>query len=751
MPRVLQLEDGSNITIDTEPFGNGGSGDVFKILSPSHLTNQVVKLYHKERLTNEAENKIKYLVSKRINQGEHESIVWIKNIVLDNGRFVGFTMNYADGVGLEKFFLNRWWQKNNSVDWDKFRLENEKGSENRIRLCLNIAISINIIHKSGNYTITDIKPSNFKIQKNGLVSIIDIDNIEVVENGKILYAAQLNTSEYSPPEFHNGLDYKKSSASQNWDRYSLSILFYQLLCGIHPFQFVKYKLREEEYTDSRMIAEGLFLFGNKSNHLEPVKPQHKNFLNLNNEIKSLFFQCFDKGHSNPQLRPSVQDWCRVFANKTLVAKRLSIAELINGDTTYNPKLKSALQFNRYSSSLTLKSNSEIASPEIKFHNFSNKISILDKVVNIFTKSQKQVLIEQLKEIEVAITDIIHKQSDIKNEITKIFSEFENKQLEIKSEEKLQIDKLKKLLQLALYDAEYLATKAHGEESKEIYELKTQINFLVKKEGDVLAEYHSSIFGDLIKNIEQKRAGYNATMHNYEIDKRKDIERLINSPNKLSNYNLEKECSKIFNCNLPSLITTLKNLNFFTAADFKKAYSNGYLQNNLNIDVRIPGMGKERSAKLRYWRITIDKNENEKIIKEVNSRYNTLQNKISLDWKDFENNHNRDIAPLNVRFKNKEEEINQNKAKLTDTRESEIKKVILKFDKLHIELKNNFIKCLNQFYIDIENIYQKTKSDLLNNFTFYEGQLKSKQSEIKESNQGIEFGLAKYNALYLKII
>lgn len=111
MQRVLQLEDKTNITIDTEPWGSGGSGDVYKILSPSYLANQVVKLYHKERLTKEAENKIRYLISKKINQGEHESIVWIKNVVLDNGKFAGFTMNYADGIGLEQFLNDRWWRK----------------------------------------------------------------------------------------------------------------------------------------------------------------------------------------------------------------------------------------------------------------------------------------------------------------------------------------------------------------------------------------------------------------------------------------------------------------------------------------------------------------------------------------------------------------------------------------------------------------------------------------------------------------
>lgn len=284
-------------------------------------------------------------------------------------------MNYADGIGLEQFLNDRWWRKNDTRDWDKFKLENEKGIENRIRLCSNIAIAINIIHKNSNYTIADIKPSNFKIHKNGLVSIIDIDNIEVVENTKVLYAAQVITPDFSPPEFHNGLDYKQSAASQNWDRYSLAILFYNILCGIHPFQFVKHKKSDEEYTDTRMIAEGLFLFGNKSNVLEPAHPQHKSFLNLSNEIKSLFIQCFDNGHDKPQLRPSAEDWCRVFAYKTSVIKRPLIAELISGDTNYAAKFKNALQFNVYSSPLILKTNNEI------FH--SSKISQPIKLIYFF--------------------------------------------------------------------------------------------------------------------------------------------------------------------------------------------------------------------------------------------------------------------------------------------------------------------------------------------------------------------------------
>ncbi len=752
MSRVLQLEDKTNITIDTEPCGSGGSGDVFKIISPPYLKNQVVKLYHKERLTKEAENKIRYLVSKKINQGEHESIVWIKNLVVENGKFIGFTMNYANGIGLEQFLNDRWWRKSDTKDWDKFKLENEKGIENRIKLCLNIAIAINIIHKNNKYTIADIKPSNFKIQKNGLVSIIDIDNIEVIENGKIIYATQVITPEFCPPEFHNGLNYKQSSASQNWDRYSLAILFYKILCGIHPFEGVGCKDPYQNCTDTPdIIKNGIFLYGRKSHYVNFKNPQHSNFSKFNQEIQSLFIQCFDNGHDKPQLRPSAEDWCRVFSYKKLVAKRPSIAELIDADITYNTKFKNALQFNIFSSPLILKRNTEFTFPTVAFHDLSKSLNLFDRALNIFKKSSKQLLIDELKEIEKGISDVFHRQSGINAEISNIISEFESKQHDIKSNEQIEINKLKKSLELVLNDAEYLATKSIAEESKKISDLQKHINSLIQKEEISLTDHHSSIFGDLIKNFQKKREEYNAIVYNYEIDKMNETQRLINSPAKLSKYILENECFKIFNGNLPSVISALKQLNFITAADFSKVYSDGYLLNKFNKAIKIPGMGSERAKKLHYWRVTIEESENAKITREVNAKYDKFKNEVSLKWKSIEDNYDQTIAPLNVRFKNKEAEIKRNRDKLTEARESEVNNIKLKFDKFHNDLKNEFIVALNKFYVGVENISRDTKNALLNNLSIYESKLKSKYLEAQESANWIEAELKRYNFLYLHLI
>lgn len=750
MPRILQLDNKINISIGAEPCGSGGSGEVYKILSPVNLTEQVVKLYHKERLTKESEDKIKYLILKKIDQGEHESIVWIKNLVVDNGKFVGFTMNYAAGIGLEQFLNDRWWRKNETKDWDKFKLENENGIEYRIKLCLNIAIAVNIIHKNSNYTIADIKPSNFKIHKNGLVSIIDIDNIEVVENGRVLYAAQVVTPDFSPPEFHKGLNYKQSAASQSWDRYSLAILFYNILCGIHPFVGVGCNSPFEDCTDSPdMIKNGLFLYGNKSMYVNFKSPQHSNFSKLNQDLQSLFIQCFDEGHDKAHLRPSAEDWCKVLSYNKLITKRPSLTELLNNDSAYKNKFKDALQFNTYSSSIKLK-NIEVFFPDVKFQNLSNSLTIFDKVLNIFTKSPKQILLDKLQTIEKAVKAALKKQPLIESEISEFITDFEKKQQEIKGDEKARIDKQITALQLSLHDAESLAIRIQNEETKELSELQSQINSLIQKENSSLANFHTLTYGNFLTNFEKKRLEHQANINTYEHQKKKEIEKLINSPDKLTHYNIEKECFNIFNGNLPSLITTLKELNFFTAADFKKVYSNGYLLDNLNKDIRIPGMGSERSRKFRYWRIAIEDKENSKIIRDIDANYDKVQSEIYLNWQSVRNNHAQLLSPLNVRFKNKEAEIKRNKDRLIDTRETEVRKIGLKFDKLHIDLKNDFIKTLNKFYTEVYSIHFQTRGALLKNLSVYETKIKYTHELVQESITWIEDSMEKYRSLYIKL-
>jgi len=747
MPRVLQLQDNTNITIESTPFGSGGSGDVFKILSPTNLTHQVVKLYHKERLTTDAELKIKDLATRKVKQSEHESIIWVKNIVFESGTFAGFTMNFANGINLGKFLNDRWWRKNETKDWDKFKLENENGLENRLKLCLNIAKAVYILHQNKDISIVDIKPSNFIINKNGLVSIIDIDNIEIAENGKVIYSAQVISTDYSPPEFYKGLDYKKNVASQNWDNFSLAIVFYNILCGIHPFTGGCISPYEacSDYPD--MIKNGLFPHGKKSKHFNFIQPQHSNFLKLNHNIKSLFIQCFDKGHESPHLRPSAEDWCRSLSATTFLIPRPNIAELLVPNSTESNNLKNALHLEVYTRLLQLETNTTIHFPRPVFYNLTSVLSPLNRFLGLFSKQSKQEIVDELKIVENKIRENQQLEVVFQTQIEQLIEGFGNKQYEINVTEKIEINKLKKALQLSLDDTNYLIATNQKEEEKELGIINNQIMQLIEKENTTLSQFHTSIYGDLVYNYEVKKAEFIKNYSTYEIQKKNESEELINSTNKLNNYIIEKECFKIFGSNLPSVISALKQLNFISAADFSRVSSDGCLLNNSNKWIKISGMGTERANKFRSWRTSIDLAENTNINSYVKSKYDKLQKEISLQWNTIEKNYQQTLSPLDTKFKAKEIEIKKNKDKLIETREIETAKIELKFDQVHKSLKDKFIVSLNKFYIDLENVYLNTKKALAQNLAVYESKLQLQLLEAQKVINIMQTDINEYNQLY----
>ncbi len=747
MPRVLQLQDNTNITIESTPFGSGGSGDVFKILSPTTLTHQVVKLYHKERLTNDAELKIKDLATRKVKQSEHESIIWVKNIVFESGTFVGFTMNFANGINLEKFLNDRWWRKNETKDWDKFKLDSENGLDNRLKLCLNIAKAVYILHQNKDISIVDIKPSNFIINKNGLVSIIDIDNIEIAENGKVIYSAQVISTDYSPPEFHKGLDYKKNIASQNWDNFSLAIVFYNILCGIHPFTGGCISPYEtcSDYPD--MIKNGLFPHGKKSKYFNFIQPQHSNFLKLNHNIQSLFIQCFDNGHESPHLRPNAEDWCKHLSSNHFKISRQSLAEYLNEFNTYNHKLKNALQLETYSELLQLKTKTKITFPKVTFHDSSKILTPFDKFLIYFKKSPKQEQISELKAYEEKIKQKLQNEKVFQANINDTVSEFDNKQYEINNKEKIEIEKLKKGLQLSVDDTNYLLNEKQNEEEKELSNLFSQINELIQKENNTLSNFHKLNYGDLVYNYEVKKNEFQTNYNAYEVQKKNEAELLINSKNKLSNYAIEKECFKIFGSNLPSVVTALKQLNFFTAADFSRVSGDGCLLDNSSNWIKIPGLGTERANKLRSWRISIDLSENVKINSYLKSKYDKLQNEISIQWNATEKKYQQTIAPLEISFRAKENDIKRNKDRLIETRELEKDKIKSKYNQVHKNLKDKFIASLNKFYTDLEDIYTNTKAVLNHNLELYESKLQFHFLEAQKVIDIIQAETNEYNQLY----
>ena len=104
MSKSVHLKNGTILRLQDKAFANGGEAELFKIISPKHLKDQVVKKYKPEKRTKEREEKSIFLaknppvIQKDI---EHHSVIWINEIVYENGKFCGFTMPFAKGEKLE--------------------------------------------------------------------------------------------------------------------------------------------------------------------------------------------------------------------------------------------------------------------------------------------------------------------------------------------------------------------------------------------------------------------------------------------------------------------------------------------------------------------------------------------------------------------------------------------------------------------------------------------------------------------------
>ncbi len=237
--RLKLGKSGEFIRIEHKAFAGGGEGNLFHVAEPLRYKHRLIaKIYHPHKLSTERQKKLEYLLQHPpigIDlQAVNPSIVWVQDLLYDDkGQIRGFLMPFVKGEKLEILCTLRLLRSIDS-SWNRFALGKEKSREYRLRLCFNIAVAIHQVHASGEYVLVDLKPDNIVVQAHGIISLVDMDSVEVVSNGQILFDAPVATPEYTPPEHYQKLDYDPTSR-QAWDRFSLAVILYKLLFGIHPF------------------------------------------------------------------------------------------------------------------------------------------------------------------------------------------------------------------------------------------------------------------------------------------------------------------------------------------------------------------------------------------------------------------------------------------------------------------------------------------------------------------------------------
>ena len=365
MPKNFTLQNGATLLVADNPLGEGGEGAVYEILSPANYRNSVAKILYPDKRTNERRYKVRYMVDNppaNIQDGNgHNFLIWPQQILLENNDFVGFIMPKAEGIDLEELCRVKLKPELGS-EWQKFYRDNSDSMILRLILCSNIAKAVNALHATGHYVIGDLKPENIRVKSNGLVSILDLDSCQISDGGQIRFQSKMNTPKYNPPE--TIIEHKELS----WDLFIIGVIFYEILCGIHPFIGTTKAPYENLNTPEQKIQAGLFPFGSKSNYFEVIAIPHYNFKNLPDRVQKLFLRCFDQGITNPAIRPNTTYWLNnLTAKPKIVYFKTDRENIISGvEVTLSWKVEGAdeivinegIGVVKESDSITAKPNSE---------------------------------------------------------------------------------------------------------------------------------------------------------------------------------------------------------------------------------------------------------------------------------------------------------------------------------------------------------------------------------------------------------
>lgn len=317
MPNKFTNHNQEVVLLSTKPFATpGGEGTIYEVLN-TNGKELVAKIYHTMDLAGSRQEKIEFM---RLNnptiassEAIKNSIIWVEELLYKDGVFVGFTMpKVIDAISLKALTLARNPSKSHGSQWEKFNHEIEGAHQKRLIVAYNLSQAIQVIHESGNYVLVDMKPENIFVREDASIAIIDLDSIQIQAKTegefKLQFPANVFTEEYAPPEKLIGLiNHKEGRVSKDWDHFSLAVIIYELIFGIHPYQ----ASHQDFNTRPELIKEGFFVHGEKREELHKVPPIHNNFQEVSDNIQNQFLHTFSGGHLHPSLRVNPIQWSSV--------------------------------------------------------------------------------------------------------------------------------------------------------------------------------------------------------------------------------------------------------------------------------------------------------------------------------------------------------------------------------------------------------------------------------------------------------
>jgi DNA-binding helix-hairpin-helix protein with protein kinase domain len=318
---------GEKIILADKAFSSGGEGEVRRIVSPARYRGNCVKIYYKQKRTQMQAGKIRFMADNppETIQTDGFMIGWpVETIHHLNREFVGFMMPLAfpDSITLTCLTSMKLNKKLDAV-WQKYSRQNGRdGLVARFKLMTNIAIPVFLLHSTGKYVLKDFKPENVLVTHSGKITVVDMDSIQITSGRQVLFPGTAATQDYMPPEFYNGAAGRITGVplEKSWDNFALSVVFYKLLFGLHPYAVTPKDQDDDSSSDiSCNISNNLFPFGNNADRIAGFPPPHGKFHVLPAPLQDYFKRAFS---SDAAIRPNADEWGKLLRDIVKNAEKL---------------------------------------------------------------------------------------------------------------------------------------------------------------------------------------------------------------------------------------------------------------------------------------------------------------------------------------------------------------------------------------------------------------------------------------------
>jgi serine/threonine protein kinase len=280
-----------------ECLGEGAEGAVYEL---ERFTDIVAKIFKQEKRENKQQKLETMVQDSMISPQEEMEVPWTAwpiDIVYQqsDSSFLGYVMPYLD-TG-EAIDAQRYASQN--LRWE------DSSQRQRYKPAINLVLTVYWLHRNG-YAIGDLSEQNIRVN-DGNVTLIDCDSYSI-EGSE--FAGQMESPRYTPPE---GRGTSHADVKQT-DQFGVAVHIFQfLMAGFHPYQAVGEAAVEGSLPQA--IQRGDFPYGgSRSQNLESPPPAPE-FAQLPRSVRRGFEQCFDKGHSDPNARPSLQKWLAILSKE----------------------------------------------------------------------------------------------------------------------------------------------------------------------------------------------------------------------------------------------------------------------------------------------------------------------------------------------------------------------------------------------------------------------------------------------------